>query len=85
MAKAKPKVSTIKQAVKAYRGKAAFARSFGLTLRSGYYHSLGSWYRAGVPRAHHLGLYVGLERRGYGAQPKLFGLTSWKRCLGVKP
>jgi hypothetical protein len=78
MAKAKPRVSNISQAVKAYGGPQKFADAFNL---SG--NDLESWTKCGVPRAHHLGLYVGLQRRGYEPMAKLFGLKSWLECPGV--
>jgi len=70
MAKAKSRVSTINQVVKAYCGPEQFTRAFNLPG-----DGLESWVRAGVPRAHHLGLYLGLLRRRHSPSPKLFGLT----------
>jgi hypothetical protein len=82
MAKARPRVSTISQAVKAYGGPEKFDRAFGLTNAAtaqgeGPDRSLEVWHRAGVPPRYLFGLYVGLERRGYEPTPKLFGLKSW--------
>jgi hypothetical protein len=74
------KVSTVDQAVKIYGGADKLARSFCIsTDREG----VEAWFHAGVPRAHHLGLYVGLHKRGYEPTPKLFGLSSWRQLAGV--
>jgi hypothetical protein len=63
-------------AVAAFGGETKFMRAFQLD-------SLDTWHRSGVPPGHHLGLYRGLERRGYQVSPKLFGLTSWRKLPGV--
>ena len=53
MAKARPKVSTIRQTVKAFGGRDALARSFCTD-------DMQSWIHARVPRAH----LSRIERRG---------------------
>jgi hypothetical protein len=83
MAKAKPKVSTIKQAVKAYSGKAAFA--LRTDAPQWVLSQLGALVSCRSAPSSPPRLIRRIGAQGYDAQPKLFGLTSWKRCLGVKP
>ena len=77
-------VSTLEQVAAAYGGWGALARSFGgLSCESS--NGLCTWLRAGAPPGHRLGLYVGLQRRGYQATPELFGAASWKEVCGAQP
>jgi hypothetical protein len=79
MTKAKPKVSTIAQAVKAYGSTAKMARAF--QVKSG---EVRQWAEVGyVPKIHHLGIVVGLRMRGRLASAKLFGLENWQELPGV--
>jgi hypothetical protein len=70
------RISRVDQAIKAFGANAKFMRAFQRD-------SLVTWHRF-VPPGHHLGLYVGLERRGYQVSPKLFGLPSWRELPGVR-
>ena len=73
----KSHISTLDAAIAVYGGRAAFCRAFNITG-----DGLRSWHHAGVPRAQHLGLYFGLQRRGFEPTARLFGLTGWRRCPG---
>src|SRR5262245_9494132 len=80
MTKAKRRVTSMSGVIKAYGGREALARSFGVPADG---HGVRTWLHAGVPRAHHLGLYPGLQQVGYQAQPKLFGVRSWRGLPGA--
>jgi hypothetical protein len=79
MASATKKVSTIDEAAAAYGGMPELVKAFGLTIAKGRTNSAERWLQAGVPRYHHLALYLGLQHRGYDATPELFGATSWEK------
>jgi len=78
MAAATKTVSTIDEAAAAYGGMPELVKAFGLTMAKGRTNSVERWLQAGVPRYHHLALYLGLQHRGYDATPELFGARSWE-------
>jgi hypothetical protein len=78
MVAATKKVSTIDEAAAAYGGMPELVKAFGLTMVKGRTNSVERWLQSGVPRYHHLALYLGLQHRGFDATPELFGARSWE-------
>jgi len=80
MAKAKRKVTSVSGVIKAYGGAKAMAEAFQTTEES-----IEQWKRWGeIPCTEHLGLAMGLKRRGYEPSPKLLGLKkSMEELPGV--
>jgi len=76
-------VRTVDEAAAAYGGMSELIKAFGLTMAKGRANSVERWQLTGVPRYHHLGLYLGLKRRGYEATPELFGARSWEEVPGI--
>jgi len=76
-------VRTVDEAAAAYGGMSELIKAFGLTMAKGRANSVERWQLTGVPRYHHLGLYLGLQQRGYEATPELFGARSWEEVPGV--
>jgi hypothetical protein len=82
MAKTDKVVKDLPSAFKAYGGKRKFAEAFLLNHTGP--HALRSWFGpGGIPRGDHLGLCLGLQRRGYTPTPELFGMDSWEKLPGV--
>ena len=77
-------VRTFDEAAAAYGGLPELIKAFGLTTAKGRANSVERWQLAGVPRYHHLGLYLGLQHRGYEATPELFGAKSWEEVPGIR-
>jgi len=71
-------VCSVDEAAAAYGGMHELIKAFGLTMAKGRANSVERWQLAGVPRYYHLGLYLGLQRRGYEATPQLFGARTWE-------
>jgi hypothetical protein len=79
MAKAKNVVANLEDAIAAFGGERKFCRAFRMRKAD-----LEVWREQGnVPRAHALGLYLGLSRRGFEVSPRLFNLTKWTDIEGV--
>src|SRR5215467_11335000 len=76
-------VRTVDEAAAAYGGLPELIKAFGLTMAKGRANSVERWQLAGVPRYYHLGLYLGLQHRGYEATPQLFGATTWEEVPGI--
>jgi len=76
-------VRTVDEAAAAYGGMPELIKAFGLTMAKGRANSVERWQLAGVPRYYHLGLYLGLQHRGYEATPELFGARSWEEVPGI--
>jgi len=76
-------VRTVDEAAAAYGGMSELIKAFGLTMAKGRANSVERWQLTGVPRYHHLGLYLGLQRLGYEATPELFGARSWEEVPGI--
>ena len=76
-------VRTFDEAAAAYGGLPELIKAFGLTMAKGRANSVERWQLAGVPRYYHLGLYLGLQHRGYEATPELFGARSWEEVPGI--
>ena len=76
-------VCTVDEAAAAYGGMPELIKAFGLTMAKGRANSVERWQLTGVPRYHHLGLYLGLQHRGYEATPELFGAKSWEEVPGI--
>ena len=79
-------VTTIEQAADVYGGVAAMNTAFGIPSRKPLVEkdSVRDWIKRGsVPRGHQLGLYLGLQRRGYEMSPKLCGIESWDTVPGI--
>ena len=76
-------VCTVDEAAAAYGGMPELIKAFGLTMAKGRANSVERWQLTGVPCYHHLGLYLGLQHRGYEATPELFGARSWEEVPGV--
>jgi hypothetical protein len=76
-------VRTIDEAAAAYGGMPELIKAFGLTMAKGRANSVERWQLTGVPRYYHLGLYLGLQHRGYEATPQLFGATTWEEVPGI--
>jgi hypothetical protein len=82
MAKADKHIRTLDAAIKAYGGRRDFAKAFWLKHTGP--HALRSWFGpGGIPHGDHLGLCLGLQRRGYQPTPELFGIDSWEQLPGV--
>ena len=77
------RVRTVDEAAAAYGGMSELIKAFGLTMAKGRANSVERWQLAGVPRYYHLGLYLGLQHRGYEATPELFGARSWEEVPGI--
>jgi hypothetical protein len=76
-------VRTVDEAAAAYGGLPELIKAFGLTMAKGRANSVERWQLAGVPCYHQLGLYLGLQHRGYEATPELFGAKSWEEVPGI--
>lgn len=77
------KVSTIREAVKAYGGTAQIRRAFRLPKQGP--GSLDEWRRWNhVSKGYHLALFVGLMARGFEPTPSLFGVSEWDHMTGVR-
>jgi hypothetical protein len=76
-------VRTVDEAAAAYGGMPELIKAFGLTMAKGRADSVERWQLTGVPRYYHLGLYVGLQHRGYEATPQLFGARTWEEVPGI--
>jgi hypothetical protein len=76
-------VRTVDEAAAAYGGMPELIKAFGLTMAKGRANSIERWQLTGVPCYHHLGLYLGLQYRGYEATPELFGARSWEEVPGI--
>ena len=76
-------VSTVDEAAAAYGGMPELVKAFGLTMAKGRANSVERWQLAGVPRYYNLGLYLGLQHRGYEATPQLFGARTWEEVPGI--
>src|SRR5215468_12747539 len=76
-------VRTVDEAAAAYGGMPELIKAFGLTMAKGRANSVERWQLTGVPRYYHLGLYLGLQHRGYEATPQLFGATTWEEVSGI--
>ena len=76
-------VRTVDEAAAAYGGMPELIKAFGLTMAKGRANSIERWQLAGVPRYYQLGLYLGLQHRGYEATPELFGARSWEEVPGI--
>lgn len=75
-------IETLEQAIKGYGGVAKFERAF--KLKPGELRK-ERWRERGVPRAHDLGLYIGLRARGYEPTPALWKLKDWSDVPGASP
>jgi len=64
------KVATLRQAIRAYGGVRKMAKAFDTTPE--FIRQCQRW--GEIPCTDHLGLMMGLKRRGYEPSPKLFGL-----------
>jgi hypothetical protein len=79
MAKDKNVVANLEDAIAAFGGERKFCGA--LPMRKA---DLEVWGEQGnVPRAHALGLYLGLTRWGFEVSPRLFNFTKWKDIEGV--
>jgi hypothetical protein len=76
-------VCTVGEAAAAYGGMPELIKAFGLTMAKGRANSVERWQLAGVPRYYNLGLYLGLQHRGYEATPQLFGARTWEEVPGI--
>jgi hypothetical protein len=76
-------VCTVDEAAAAYGGMPELIKAFGLTMAKGRANSVERWQLAGVPRYYNLGLYLGLQHRGYEATPQLFGARTWEEVPGI--
>ena len=59
MVKANSKVTDLNGVIKVYGSERKLRRAFGLSA-----NDWATWQAHGVPRGHHLGLYMGLKARG---------------------
>jgi len=71
-------VATLDDVAKVYGSALKLRKAFGLSRRD-----LEVWRAHGVPRDHHLGLYLGLQARGAEPSPRLFGVRSWLEFPGA--
>jgi hypothetical protein len=78
MVEAQRTVMTLEGAIKAYGGVGKIEAAFKLPDGE-----LARWRQDGVPRAHALGLLLGLQARGFDVSPKLYGVESWLDIQGV--
>jgi hypothetical protein len=76
-------VCTVDDAAAAYGGMPELIKAFGLTMAKGRANSVERWQLAGVPRYYNLGLYLGLQHRGYEPTPQLFGARTWEEVPGI--
>src|SRR5215831_7131878 len=58
-------------------------KAFGLTIAKSRANSVERWQLASVPRYYNLGLYLGLQHRGYEATPQLFSARTWEEVPGI--
>jgi hypothetical protein len=73
------RVTTVRQAIKAYGGELSMAEAFQTTV-----DCVRRWKRWGViPCTDHLGLFLGLRARGFEPMPKLFDVKDLRELAGV--
>jgi hypothetical protein len=79
MAKAKKQITTVPQLIKAYGGVKATSKNFWTTEKEVRLWVKHDW----SPRNFQLGMYLGLQKRGYEVAPRLMGVRSWEDIPGV--
>jgi hypothetical protein len=76
---AKKTITTMPQLIRAYGGEVKMAKAFQTTPEC-----IRRWKRwGGVPCTEYLGLYMGLEQRGYVPGPKLFNVKRLDELPGM--